>query len=191
MGYFTKEVQTSFLGEDTRDVFKEAGYAYQSENYLCGPTAIQNLQAFLGLPKTPIDELVRLCETEKNKGTTRQGVAKALKALGISHQEGVPFSRSSDEVSTVPEELSVKVLEEALDSGSVCVINFFNSLNNTGHFTILVRHDERRFHFIDSSLGLFSLRKDKFLERWHDQKKTEFGWYAAIPIEQKTGKLGE
>ena len=151
--------------------FLDAGYAYQEEEYSCGPTTIQNLQVFLGFPKTSIAELIVLCSTSTRNGTQHTGIIEALKSLEICIGEEKTDATFED-------------IERTLDSGSVCIVNFFNIFNKVGHFSLIVRHDEKAFYFIDSSLGFLRLKKKAFQDHWHNQDKTLHGWFVAIPIEQ-------
>lgn len=154
-----------------KDLFYEEGFFLQQAVYSCGPTTIQNLQVYFGIPVTDVDELITLCGTSKENGTEYTGVLNALDKLHIA-------------TASEKQNASLEDLENELDQRCVCVVNYFNAFNRVGHFSLILDHDHDAFYLIDSSLGFLRLRKKYFLENWHNSNKTLNQWYVSICANQ-------
>lgn len=154
-----------------KDLFYEEGFFLQEAVYSCGPTSIQNLQVFFGIPVTPIEEMIRLTGTSIKQGTEHTGITDALNSLDISF---------TDEKS----DSTIEDLENAMDRRCVCIINYFNAFNKVGHFSLMLDYDEDAFYLIDSSLGFLRLKKDSFEKNWHNSDKTLHRWFVSICVDQ-------
>lgn len=154
-----------------KELFYREGFFLQEEVYSCGPTTLQNLQVFFGLPVTPVQELIRLAKTTTHSGTEHTGIVEALTTLGIKTKDEKRDATRED-------------LERALDRDCVCIVNYFNTFNRVGHFSLMIDHDDDAFYLIDSSLGFLRLRKKYFEQNWHNSDGSLSRWFVAVCEDQ-------
>jgi len=156
-----------------KEIFYSEGFFLQEAVYSCGPTTIQNLQVYFGLPVTPIDEMLKLTKTSTKHGTETCGITEALEALGIQCSKEHTDSSLAD-------------LEKALDERCVCIVNYFNAFNEVGHFSLLIGYDEEAYFLVDSSLGFLRLKKKYFEKNWHNHDRTLHKWFVSVCADQIT-----
>lgn len=63
---------------------------------------------------------------------------------------------------------TVSALDSCLDSGMLCLVNYFNAFSMVGHFAVIIRHDEKSYYLLDSVLGDLRLKKESFASHWRN-----------------------
>ena len=131
---------------------------FQSNRSSCGPAALHNALAALGLNRTE-DELIALAGQTVD-GTSPKGLIKALKAISSPEAplQGVAFSTRDGEAATVGLWWNVGHLGRPV---ILCVDAF-------EHWVACVGYLGRRFQVVDSADNrlLISYTEQTLLDRW-------------------------
>lgn len=127
----------------------------QERGYSCGPAAIRNALALLGIRQ---DEpwLREVCGTKAFQGTGDEGFGRAAKALGLAHEHVVDGSLAR--------------LRSEVNAGNPCVLDWRFGAHYVCAFAVTDTH----VHFVDSNprdSGAFRfLTHERFLQLWWDDE---------------------
>lgn len=136
----------------------------QTNTYNCGPTCLEMLLDFYGMPYEP-DEIDLLCETSPRGGTRNHKLVEAAEQLGARVM--------------VKENAALEDIVKALESGHPVLVNYFNCKSGVGHFGIVKGVDEEKQAFLlaDPKNGDdYPLTFEHFSQHWHNHAKTIHAW---------------
>lgn len=137
---------------------------YQSTSHGCGPAALCNALACLGIDKTEA-ELARLAGTTKKNGTDEKGLMKAIEALGL---EWVEMKNSSK-------------FRKALMAGHPVIV----IINSNEHWVTLIGRIGRKFVVADPDGS--DLKKGEMGVRVVDKNEIKnFYRHYGIAVRKKT-----
>jgi predicted double-glycine peptidase len=143
----------------------------QATDYTCGVCALQAVLAYYG-EDVREDELARALKANTKDGTR--------------YREIVAYSRAHGYEVEIKKDADLADLEAVLKSGrpAICLIQAWADSNSTdgkqkidyskdwqnGHYVVAVGFDKDNFYFMDpSTVGTYTyIKRDQFLERWHD-----------------------
>jgi predicted double-glycine peptidase len=132
---------------------------YQKTEYHCGPAAVQNALAVIGI-KVSQDRLAAAAGTTEEHGTDQEGIKRAIISAG----------RSFDEHATDTERVAHGWLWYSLMVGRPVVL----CVDRWAHWVVAVGvlgkravlFDPARYRHNTDRLGTFTLPKDRLLKRW-------------------------
>lgn len=131
---------------------------------MCGPASVKMVLAYWGVNKTE-EELAQLCGTDRDLGTTDEGIKKAAEQLGFTAE--IHNNSSFDDIQTW------------LDKKIPAIVNWFTrgrtdydeSEVPDGHLSVVVGLDDKYIYLQDPEIGkLRTLDRDDFLRVWFDFK---------------------
>ena len=142
----------------------------QSTTYNCGPTCLEMLFDFYGIPYES-ESIEVLCETSPRQGTDHHKLIETAEQFGVKVE--------------AKENASLEDIVVALESGHPVIVNYFNCKSNVGHFGVVKGIDEASGALIlaDPKNGDdYTLTFDHFQKHWHSQAKTTHAWMMYISI---------
>lgn len=136
----------------------------QSNTYNCGPTCLEMLFDFYGIPYEP-DKINEMCECAPRAGTDHLKMIEAAQKCGANVE--------------AKENATLDDILEALRSGHPVIVNYFNCKSGVGHFGVVKGVDEAQKALIlaDPKNGDdYMLTFDHFAKHWHNHAKTTHAW---------------
>ena len=133
----------------------------QAKTYTCGPTCLEMLLDFYGIPydALALEELCGTCET----GTDNADLVAAAESLGAKVQ--------------AKESATIEDIVTALEGGHPVLVNYFNPLSRVGHFGVVKGIEDGALIFADPKNGdNYELTVGEFADAWHSHNKTIRGW---------------
>jgi predicted double-glycine peptidase len=143
----------------------------QATDYTCGVCALQAVLAYYG-EDVREDMLARALKANPKEGTRYQAIADYSRAHGFSVE--------------IKKEAELTDLEGILKSGRpvICLIQAWGEIKSTsreqkvdykkdwqdGHYVVAIGFDKDNIYFMDpSTVGTYTfIKRDDFLDRWHD-----------------------
>ncbi len=131
---------------------------------MCGPASLKMVLAYWGVDKTE-EELAQLCGTDRDLGTTDEGIKKAVEQLGFTAE--IHNNSSFDDI------------HAWLDKKIPVIVNWFTrgrtdydeSEVPDGHLSVVVGLDGENIYMQDPEIGkLRTLDRDDFMRVWFDFK---------------------
>ncbi len=138
----------------------------QTNTYNCGPTCLEMLLEFYGIPYES-EEINILCETTARRGTDNQKLVHAAEMLGAQV--------------VVKENAQLDDIVGAIEGGHPVLVNYFNCKSGVGHFGVVKGVEEHALILADPKQGDdYSLTFDHFEKHWHNHAKTIHAWMMYI-----------
>ncbi len=134
----------------------------QSNSYNCGPTCLEMLFEFYGVPFE--DETVEfLCETAPDKGTENHKLVEAAQSLGVRV--------------AVKEDAHLEDIIAVIEKGHPVLVNYFNCKSGVGHYAVVKGIENEAFVLADPKNGDdYPLTFDHFQKHWHNHANTIHAW---------------
>lgn len=129
-------------------------YRHQENNYFCGPTCLKMVFERFGVKKTEKD-LAKLAGTNERSGTSHYGMIEACKKTGFS--------------CFVHENSSLKNVNSFLRMGLPVIVDWTDSSEKEGHYTVVTEISDDSMVFCDPWYGpKHTVDKKTFEKFWHD-----------------------
>jgi ATP-binding cassette subfamily B protein len=134
----------------------------QSNTYNCGPTCLEMLLEFYGIPYDS-EKIDALCETAPRHGTDNQKLVEAAEQLG-AHV-------------IVKENAQLTDIISLIESGHPVLVNYFNCKSGVGHFGVVKGIEDQALILADPKNGDdYPLTFDHFQQHWHNHTRTIHAW---------------
>lgn len=137
----------------------------QTYSYDCGASALQSVLIYYGF-KLREGEVMKLARTGKIKGTTPQGMLRALKKLQVKARLVSPMSLAE--------------LKRYIRSGRPVIVDLqawaekpkdYKNAWDEGHYAVAIAYDSQKIYFEDPAcFSRTYLKWSELMERWHDQE---------------------
>jgi ABC-type bacteriocin/lantibiotic exporter with double-glycine peptidase domain len=133
----------------------------------CGPTCLRMIFEFHGR-KYSETELIEICNTIPNHGTSHEKMKMAAKNKGLKATEGAG---------------TIKKIKDYLNNNNPVIVNFINPRTKKGHYSIINGYDKdsREFIFADPSNGNgFRMKSIDFNKSWQNSRGTSKKWLLVV-----------
>lgn len=148
----------------------EMPYFRQENDYYCGPAILQMILERFGIKKSQ-EEIAKVADTNSERGTFHRDLLKMVRENGL--------------YAYAKRHATVKEIEKFVDEGLPIVVNYIEP-EGDGHYAIVVGYDTQDLVFNDPWHGKnFRFPKKEFESRWHNMRKTSFGWLMVVSKDKK------
>jgi predicted double-glycine peptidase len=145
---------------------------------MCGPASLKMVLSYYGVKKTE-EELVRLCGTDTNLGTTDLGMKQAAESLGFKVK--------------IKNESTFEYIKEWLDRKVPVIVDWFTKGRSDysdsevadGHLSVVVGLDDEYIYLQDPEIGAMrKIERKDFTKVWFDFKGEHFTSWDDMIIRQ-------
>ena len=150
-----------------KQVYDTHGIHIQETSFTCGPASLLNALRLRGDHSWDEAALATLCETTDPHGTDNDVLVRAANETGL-------------DVAAAGADATTTTIEQHLDNDHLVIVNYRHAFNNSGHYGLIVDHDDLAFYLIDSSLGLLRLKKPDLETHWQNQDGSIRRWFLAL-----------
>ncbi|MAE42926.1 hypothetical protein CMO93_04085 [Candidatus Woesearchaeota archaeon] len=143
-------------------------YYPQHKDYSCGPSALRMVFEHLGKHYSE-EKMIQLC--------------KAMPKIGTSHNHLIEEVKKEGFYCLEKDHGKIKDIIESLEQGYLPLINYYNPLSNSGHYSVICGYDsnEELLFLADPANGNdYTLSYGEFKKLWHNFLNNSKGWFLLV-----------